>query len=35
MNRCEVWEHILNGEEDHGQRHRGEKTISGLSVTSI
>lgn len=34
VDRCEVWESILNGEEDHGQRHGGEKATCGLSVTS-
>lgn len=29
-----MWESILNGEEGHGQRHRGEKATFGLSVTS-
>lgn len=32
MARCEVRESILNGEEDHGWRDRGEKATSGLSV---
>lgn len=32
--RCEMGESILNGEEDHGQRHGGEKTTCGLGVTS-
>lgn len=35
VDRFEVWESIVNGEEDHGQRHRGKKATSVLSVTSI
>ena len=34
VHRCEVGESILNGEEDHGQRHGGEKATCGFTVPS-